>query len=273
MKLGVLTYEGIDERIAIAKSLGVTGIGLKNEDYLEGDVSKAIDKAAAAGLDFAQVTGWDFNPLRPTSEGEAVVKSAIAAAARIDSRPSVIFGAGGYHEEMPFFPHPDNWKPEALELAAKNIKPLAQIAEDSGISLALEPHYAVVARDEIAIRALHDKIGSPAVGFDVDIVNMIKIGDFWQTEVAIDRFLDSVGDICVAAHLKDLSIEDKLHLHLNECPAGQGNLNYPHFLKKLDETLSSETYALVEHTPAEQLPETMQFVRDQAAAAGVTFNS
>jgi sugar phosphate isomerase/epimerase len=271
MKLGVLIYGGLDERIATAKSLGATGISLLPTEYkTESDLMDSLEKTTAEGIEFAQIPLWSYNPLMPTEGDIEMVKAGIAASAKLPTRPSLIFGAGGYAKN-PFFPHPDNWKPEAMEKAASNIRPLANIAEEVDVKLALEPHYAVVARDEVAIRTLYDKIGSPAVGFNADIVNLIKIDDFWKTEVAIDRILDAVGDLFLCAHLKDLAVEEKLHLHLNECPAGEGNLNFRHLLKKLDQTLSSETYALVEHTPTDKLPETVGFVRRQASAEGVEF--
>ena len=70
-------------------------------------------------------------------------------------------------------------------------------------------------------------------------------------------------------HAKDVVMHDALHLHMDECPAGEGCLNYADIIALVDEHLRRDTYMVVEHTPLDKLPAAMAYIRDSAAKAGV----
>jgi hypothetical protein len=74
------------------------------------------------------------------------------------------------------------------------------------------------------------------------------------------------------AHAKDLSIEPRLALHLEETVCGDGLLDWPAYLRCAERLGTSERPAavLVEHMPAFLAPRGLAFVRAQAASAGVT---
>ncbi len=64
-------------------------------------------------------------------------------------------------------------------------------------------------------------------------------------------------------------MHDALHLHIDECPAGEGCLNYADIIALVDEHLRPDTYMVVEHTPLDKLPAAMACIRESAAKAGV----
>ena len=73
------------------------------------------------------------------------------------------------------------------------------------------------------------------------------------------------------AHAKDVLIEPRLALHLEETVCGDGLLDWPAYLRCAERLGSADRPAavLVEHMPAFLAPRGLAFLRAQAAAAGV----
>jgi hypothetical protein len=73
------------------------------------------------------------------------------------------------------------------------------------------------------------------------------------------------------AHAKDVLIEPRLALHLEETVCGDGLLDWTAYLRCAEQLGTREQPAavLVEHMPAFLAPRGLGFVRAQAAAAGI----
>ena len=73
------------------------------------------------------------------------------------------------------------------------------------------------------------------------------------------------------AHAKDLLIEPRLALHLEETVCGDGLLDWPAYLRCTERlgTADRPAAVLVEHMPAFLAPRGLAFLRAQAATAGV----
>ncbi|HUX19861.1 MAG TPA: hypothetical protein VMW69_01390, partial [Spirochaetia bacterium] len=110
-----------------------------------------------------------------------------------------------------------------------------------------------------------------AVGVSMDVVNYCTYQDFWDTKALIDRVVEPLAGRCFAVHLKDVSMEPRLVIHMNECPAGQGVMDYPYLLARLDRIVRPDDWAIVEHTPIEELAKTFSFVKEIAAKVDVRF--
>ena len=70
------------------------------------------------------------------------------------------------------------------------------------------------------------------------------------------------------AHIKDISVQNGLVLHLNEEVPGEGELALGVALKRFD-ALYPEGYGLIEHLPTEKIPLANANVRRIAAENGV----
>ena len=64
-------------------------------------------------------------------------------------------------------------------------------------------------------------------------------------------------------------MENQLHLHMLECPAGDGCLDYVTYIRLLESELGPEGYLIVEHTPEERVADAVAFIRERADEAGV----
>jgi sugar phosphate isomerase/epimerase len=273
LAVAVATSEspGIEDQSALAARLGVTGVNIDVRQIvsLGESPASAVGRIRGAGVAVSQVACWDYNPLIPDAGDRREVERAIELAGLLGGRCTVVFGAGGLNAQNPWIHDPANWTPRARSRAADSIRPLAEMAEAVSTRIALEPHFANVCRDAESTLALLEAIGSDAVGLSMDVVNYCTFEDYWDTTRLIDNVVKPLGRYCFAAHLKDVSMEPKLIVHMNECPAGTGALDYRHLLMSLDAVMNESDWAIVEHTPLDRLPEAFRFIRERAGDVGV----
>lgn len=74
------------------------------------------------------------------------------------------------------------------------------------------------------------------------------------------------------AHAKDVVIESRLALHFDETVCGDGILDWPAYLRTAERlgTPAQPAAILVEHMPAFLASRGLAFLREQAAATGIT---
>lgn len=270
MRLGLAIGPDVPARFELARQMGAKGLMVFAEEVRgDGSVEALHRRFADEGLEIAQVGCWSFNPAAATEAGIAEVRRAIDLAAGAGRACTVVFGAGGLHPTNPWAAHPDNWTPDARQKVARAVRPLARAAERAGVRLVLEPHLVNVARDGPTTRELLDRIGSPSVGVCADLVNYCTFAGLWDNRALIDSVLGPLAGRCFAAHLKDVALEERLIIHMNECPAGQGRMDFVHLLRRLSEALARDDWAIVEHTPPDVLGEAVQYVKDKGREAGV----
>lgn len=271
MRLGLgLGGLGLDSQglIEQAKAHGVSGILMDISEVRKQPIADWQRQLAENGLEVVQVGGWIHNFLRPKPETEDILREAIAAAANLDAG-RVILGGGTKNPNHSFCGHPGNFTDAAIIEAAASIKPLAREADAAGLLLTLEIHFATVLYDWEACRKLIEAVDSPALKLNLDAANMIRYQDYWSSSAYIRQGLEILGDMIETCHAKDVVMHDALHLHMDECPAGEGCLNYADIIALVDEHLRPDTYMVVEHTPLDKLPAAMAYIRESAAKAGV----
>ena len=71
------------------------------------------------------------------------------------------------------------------------------------------------------------------------------------------------------AHAKDVVMQNALHPHMDECPAGEGCMDYVTYLRLLEEALGPDGYLIVEHTPPEKLEAAVKHIRRYTEEAGL----
>jgi hypothetical protein len=124
------------------------------------------------------------------------------------------------------------------------------------------------------IREVVEAVGSSSVRVNFDPVNLLSSVDAVFASgaemAAMQAELD--GWYHWTAHAKDVLIEPRLALHLEETVCGDGLLDWPAYLRCAERLGSPVRPAavLVEHMPAFLAPKGLAFLRAQAATAGVT---
>jgi sugar phosphate isomerase/epimerase len=104
---------------------------------------------------------------------------------------------------------------------------------------------------------------------DLDPVNWITRETVYDTGAAIRRMARALEGFVIGGHAKDVFIEDRLVLHIAECPAGLGLLDWETFLPII-EGINSDFPLVVEHCTGDELPRISAFLHHKAKALGIT---
>lgn len=179
---------------------------------------------------------------------------------------------GSVSEMGPWAPHPENHRRETRARLVECLRELAPHAEAAGIPLAIEAHVVSPLDTPEVVREVIDAVGSPNLKFNADPVNLIRSIDLAYDNTAfLNSLFDLLGDEMVIAHAKDMTVLDRLVMHIEEVVPGQGHLDIETFLRRFDAACPYGA-VLIEHLPAEKVPEARRAVLEFAARAGLTFN-
>jgi sugar phosphate isomerase/epimerase len=166
---------------------------------------------------------------------------------RVDAIPGSMNPAG------PWFPHPDNWTPSSRRQLVKSLKECAPAAQDAGVIMGIEGHQLVVLESAEVTRDILAEVDSPWVRNDYDSANWITRETVYNTSAAINHHFDVLGPYIVSCHAKDIGIENRLTLHLQDGCPGKGLLDFRTLFRRM-EALSPEYPVIAEGNSTEELP-------------------
>lgn len=243
-------------------------------DLFETPLSKAHrvrDLLADHGLRMYQAIGYR-PPLHHPDESirqqaVKILTAAIRLNAALGARETHT-GPGSLNPKGAWFPHPYNWTQQARDQLIKSLREVAPVAEDHDIYVGLEGHVLVTLESAEVTAEILRAVGSPKVGCSLDVVNWMTRETVFETGPAIRRMAAALEGMIVAAHSKDVLIEDRLVLHLSECPTGLGILDHDTLLTVL-EGIDPELPLVVEHCTAEELPRISRFLHMKAEELGI----
>ncbi len=125
--------------------------------------------------------------------------------------------------------HPDNETAAAWQDMLVCVREAVEIARHTGLVLGFEPEVNNVVDSAQKARRLLDEIGSPHLKVTIDPANIFHTGELPRMKEMLEQAFSLVGKDVVMAHAKDLDHDgDAGHL-----PAGQGKLDYDHYLSLL----------------------------------------
>lgn len=259
------------------RELGFTGVSCVLRDpfaYTQADLAGVRSMLADAGVAVAQANARYPDLVHPDAEQRAaglraLRQACVAAgwlqAATVYVRPGSLNPAGSWT------PHPENTHPRTLARLISSLKVAAAAAADLGVTLALEGHVVSPLETPERLRDVFEAVGSPALRHNVDPVNMIgALADAYTTTAFLGRLFAVLGPSIVAAHAKDLRVENRLVLHLEECVIGEGLLDQATFLD-LFEATCPDGYVMIEHLPDDKVPQAKQALDAAATRAGLTW--
>jgi len=214
------------------------------------------DMLAGEGVRLFQATGYWQNLVTSdeTRRQESVrtLQAALQLAGWLGAR-GIDTGPGSMNPDGPWFPHPDNWTAAAGRQLVKSLKACAQAAEDAGVYLSLEGHQLVTLESAEATKAILDEVGSPWVRSDYDSANWITRETIYDTTSAINHHFDLLGEHIASCHAKDIWLENRLALHLQDGCPGQGLVDFKTLFRRM-EALSPDYPVIAEGNKTEELP-------------------
>ena len=222
------------------------------------------DETAARGLSIASVQGT-YNMSHPDPEfRRAGLRRlrVLADACKTLGTGVIAICIGTRDRENMWRHHADNDTAEAWEDMTACVGEAVRIAENAGVTLALEPEVTNIVDSPQRARRLLDEIGSPKLKITMDAANLFHAGDLPRMAEVMDDAFALLGSDIILAHAKDLSHDgDAGHE-----PAGKGLLDYDRYLSLLRR--SGFTGPLLLHgLPEQQVGDCVSFLKAKLATA------
>jgi sugar phosphate isomerase/epimerase len=276
---------------ARTRELGFTGIFTRfdrDDPFATTDAQCRRVRSILAdyGLTMVQAIGHRPPLIHPDESirrrGVAVLREAIRIAAALGSL-SCHTGPGSLAQlsasesawDGAWDPHGDNWDPICRDQLVESLKEVAPAAEEHGVVLGMEGHVLVTLDSAETMRDVLDEVGSPSVRCDLDPVNWLTLRTVFRNGPAIDHMCDVLGARIFNAHAKDVIVQKRLVTHIDECPAGQGILDYATFMRRvetLDGAPPGSRFLVVEHAEVEEFPAVKAFLDRKATELGIAIS-
>ena len=259
------------------RALGFSGIFTRFRDNHPLDTPKSkADRVrrmmADEGVRMYQCTGFWQNLITPDEgqrrESVRVLQGALRLAGWLGAR-GIDTGPGSMNPAGPWFPHPDNWTPAARRQLVKSLKEAAPAARDAGVYLSLEAHQLVTLENAEITAEVLDEVGSPWVKNDYDSANWITRETVYNTTAAIDHHFDVLGDRIISCHAKDIWIENRLALHLQDGCPGKGLMDFRTLFRRM-EALNPDYPVIAEGNSTEELPQVGALFHTIAGELGIS---
>ncbi len=283
MRLGIVGLCGdfrtlTSEQIANIKALEFTGLSFHFPSAEISDVppdacTRCVEMLETAKLDLVQfgITYNEclFHPNAAVREAGIVsVQRGMATAAALKAH-HYLFRPGSLNPDGAWTSHRDNYLPESMERLIETLKPIAAHAEQHELTLVMETHAVSIMDSPETCREIVEQVGSERLRIVMDFVNHFQtLRQVYDSEDRLNHIFDVMGPIAPMAHIKDITVQNGLVLHLSEEVPGEGELNLGVALKRFD-ALYPNGYGLIEHLPAEKIPLANTNVRRIAAKNGV----
>ncbi len=234
--------------------------------------NRVRDLLAEHGLRMYQAIGYRPPLIHPDETVRTNAVRTLAAAVRLTKElgcRGTHTGPGSLNPRGAWFPHPYNWTTQAKDQLIKSLREVAPVAEECGVYIGMEGHLLVTLDCAETMAEVLGAVNSPFVRCDLDPVNWITRETVFDTGPAIDHMVKVLGSFIIGGHAKDVIIEDRLVLHISECSAGTGILDWDTFLPHI-EALDPDAPLVVEHCTTEELGPISEFLHEKATELGIT---
>jgi sugar phosphate isomerase/epimerase len=220
------------------------------------EAQRVRDLLAGEGVRMYQATGFWQNMVTPdeTARKEAVqvIQAALRLAGWMGAR-GIDTGPGSMNPDGPWFPHPANYTEQAKQQLIKTLNECKGAAEEAGVFLSLESHQLVTLKNAESAKEVLDAVDSPWVRCDYDSANWITLETVYDTGAALNHHFDLLGKHIVSCHAKDIWIENKLTLHLQDGCPGKGLMDFKTLFRRM-EALNPDYPVIAEGNSTEELP-------------------
>ena len=230
-------------------------------------------RAAAAENDvvIAEVGAWS-NPLSSVPAEAAAARRKIISAIRLADEVGAkccvnIAGSVGAKWDGP---SAGDLTRETFDRIVEQVRSFLDEAAPEYTTYSLEPMPWMYPDSADSYLEMIEAVNHPRFAVHYDPVNLVSSPQaYFGNGEQMSRFIDMLGDRIVAVHAKDIVLRDQLTTHLDEVVAGEGKLDYPTLLKRLDE-LDTDLPVMLEHLELEsQYDQAAAHIRAVAQSLGI----
>jgi sugar phosphate isomerase/epimerase len=245
-------------------NLACSGLPAMPEAIAPGVALAVAAAAQARGVAIAAVSGT-YNMVHP----DAAVRQ--AGHARLDVLASACAGLGtrlitlctGTRDAQDQWrEHPDNHTPEAWRDLLQSMETAIAIADRHDVLLGIEPELANVVNSARRARDLIDQLGSPRLRIVLDPANLFEVATPAEQRDTVSAAIDLLADRICMGHAKDRHADGRF------ATAGQGVLDYPHYLATL-KTVGFSGPLITHGLTAAEAPAVAVFLRRVMGEAGI----
>jgi sugar phosphate isomerase/epimerase len=267
-------YDDPEQWVAALRRLRYSAAYCPLDGSQGGEVVRAYARAAeAANIVIAEVGAWS-NPLSPDEPTRraalALCQSRLALADEIGARCCV--NIAGSRGEQWDGPHPDNLTPATFDLIVETVRQIVDAVKPRRTFYTLEPMPWVYPDSADSYLRLMQAIDRLQVAVHLDPVNIVSSPQlFYNNGALIRECFAKLGPYIKSCHAKDIRLDTKLTVHLDEVRPGLGGLDYRAFLQELDR-LEPDTPLMLEHlSTVEEYEQAAGYVRSVAEDLQIAF--
>ncbi len=231
-----------------------------------------IEAAKKADIVIAEVGAWS-NPISiDDAEREAALEKCrvqLALADRVGANCCVnIAGSRGPKWDGP---HPDNLTDDTFDLIVESVRSIIDDVKPTRTFYTLEMMPWAYPDSADSYLRLIEAINRAQCAVHLDPVNIVNSPErYFRSGDLIRDCFAKLGPHMKSCHAKDITLANKLTVHLDETRPGLGRLDYATYLRELNR-LAPDVPLMLEHLPsAEEYALGAQHIRSVAAEVGVT---
>jgi sugar phosphate isomerase/epimerase len=287
MRLGVAgsivprDLDAIDDRAAARiAGLGLTGVGTHflgdPETLARAALASARDVLADHGIRIVQSWGWQQPLIHPDAARRRAAVRTLQNAVRVAAdltADMVMSGPGSLNPHGPWWPHPRNHAPETEDTLVASLIEAARACEVHGVPIALECHVTSILDTAARVERVIARTGSPWIKVNLDPINFINdLPTAFDQAALLNDLFDRLGPYILAAHVKDVYVEDRHVVHISETVPGDGIFDFDLFFRRF-EALLPDGYGMVEHLSDSLVSQAAGFVRHKLNELGITIRT
>ena len=233
------------------------------------------EAAADADIIIAEVGAWS-NPLSPDEAERRVAlaycQKQLALADTLGAQCCVNI-AGSLSTQWDG-PHPNHFTEETFERIVKSVQSIIDAVQPERAFYALETMPWMYPDSPDSYLRLIQAIDRPQFAVHLDPVNMISSPQrYLQNADFLRECFAKLGPYIQSCHAKDIALDSRLTVHLDEACPGQGGLDYRVYLTELNQ-LASDTTLMLEHLSSEaEYAQAAQYIRTVAAEVKILLSN
>jgi sugar phosphate isomerase/epimerase len=181
--------------------------------------------------------------------------------------------SGSFHPRQWDGPHPRNLSEEAFELTVENVRRIVDAVRPKRTRYTLETMPWTIPDSIESYLGLIEAIDRPMFGVHLDPVNLINCpARYYGNAEFLRQCFAELGPWIVSCHGKDIVMQERLTVHLDEVRPGRGALDYGVFLQELSR-LPGDVPLMLEHLAQEEYAAAREYVVGVAAEIGLAFHT
>ena len=243
-------YAGPEAYVAMARECGFRAVTfpLTFKDKIS-EVDGLLAALVQADIIAAEVGAWRNNPLSPDkNEKKSAIDNIVKQLelAEYIGAPCCVNVAGSRSAQWDG-PSPDYSSQEVFDEVVQTIQEIIDRAKPVRTTYSLETMPYRIPYSADSYLALLKAVDRPAFSVHLDTINLINSPEKYYSNAALTQeCFDKLGEKISSIHIKDIIMDNRLTVHLDECLVGTGGYDLSCLLTNAAK-LADDMPVLVEH--------------------------